>query len=564
VSAHGIRYIVIDVANQERVIFNDKIPFFLQSEKYFMESYHELTSYLQPTEKSLHGFKSGFITNISHELRTPLNGIMGIVEMLVKSQNLPEHEKEMANLAKRSGETLMGIINDILDYSRLEGGKLEVESIPFNLKDEVDSLIKEFIPEAREKKIVITTDFTTPLPVDFIGDPVRLRQVISNLLNNAIKFTPFGTVQITSRTAKTVNGGPAILISIKDSGIGIKQEKLETIFEPFSQADQSLSRKFGGTGLGTTISKHLVLLMGGEISAKSPSGLSPDPQYPGAEISFTLPLKTRKYLKSLDFTGIYSYAQLKCLVISDDPLQVQVISRNFIALGLDFKVLPPTRETLDLLIRRDPVHLVVIDHRYDFNGIEFLQEMYNHHLHKDHLIILQSSDYQSSNTTIAHRLGADVYLRKPIQLSTLREFILSNFPDLLAHEKEAILSVPEALKIMVIEDNLLNQKVIRNLLRKIGYDITIVVSVHEAFEVLNDCEFDLILADFYIIQSASSSVIADMKSRNFKCPIVVMASSFDLNDDTRNALLHSGVDDFLLKPFDMQLVSEVLFRMVAP
>jgi signal transduction histidine kinase/CheY-like chemotaxis protein len=561
VSTNGMRYIVIDSTNQERVIFNDKIPFFLQNEEFIMQSYHELTTYLQPTEKTIQGFKSGFVTNISHELRTPLNGILGMLEMLVKSKSIPNREMEITLLAKRSTETLMGLINDILDYSRLEVGKLEVESMPFNLKEEVDSLIKEFLPEARDKKIILTTRFEEPLPVDFIGDPMRFRQVLSNLLNNAIKFTPFGTIQIATFRTKALNGGRAIKFCIKDSGIGIKPDKLETIFEPFSQADQSLSRNYGGTGLGTTISKHLVLLMGGEISAKSPSDLSVDPNYPGAEICFTLPLKTRKYSKKLNFTGILSFAQLKALVISDDPLQVQVVTRNFIALGVDFKILPPSKETLDLLKKRESIHLVVIDHRYDFNGLDFLDVMHNHKLHDEYLIVLQSSDYQASNTTIAHRLGADVFLRKPIPLAILREFLLNNFPDLVAREKEAVLSVPSDLRIMVIEDNLLNQKVIRNLIKKIGYDSTVVISPEEALEVLNDCEFDLVLVDFYILQSAELNVVSQIKGNNFKCPVVVMASPFDLNDETRNAMTHMGVDDFLLKPFDMQLVSDVLFRM---
>ncbi len=563
VTAQGIRYIVIDTSNKERVIFNDKIPFFLQSEKFYLESFHELTSYIQPADKDLHGFQSGFMTNISHELRTPLNGILGMVDMLLNSPSLPEPEKEMTILAKRSAETLFGLINDILDYSRLEAGKFEVESIPFNLKEEVDSLIKEFLPEAREKKIVITTTFNEMLPLDFIGDPVRFRQLLSNLINNAIKFTPFGTVQIATSQAKAVNGGPAIMFSIKDSGIGINQDQLEKIFEPFSQADLSLTRSYGGTGLGTTISKHLVLLMGGEIWAKSPSGLSPDPQYPGAEIFFTLPLKTRKFSKKLDFSGIYSFAQLKCLVVSDDTLQVQVISRNLIALGVDFKVLPPSRETINLL--KDKIfHMVVIDHRFDLNGLDFMQEMHNYQLHKDFLIILQSSDFQASNTTLAHRLGADLYLRKPIAIATLREVLLNNFPNLMARERDAALSVPEDLKIMAIEDNVLNQKVIRNLFRKIGYELVLVASVEEAFKKLNGLEFDLILVDFYILQSTDGSFISEIKEKKANCPVVVMASSFDLNDDTRNLLLHYGVDDFLLKPFDMQLVAEILFRMVAP
>ncbi len=561
VSAQGMRYIVIDATNNERVFFNDKIPFFLQSEKLFIETYHELTPYTKPDEKKLGGFQSGFISSISHELRTPLNGIMGMVDMLINSPSLPEHEREMTVIAKRSAETLMGLINDILDYSRLEAGKFEIESRPFNLKDEVESLIKEFLPSAREKKIIITTAFNEPLPADFIGDPLRIRQVLSNLLNNAIKFTPFGTIQIATSLSKTVNGGPAIRFSIKDSGIGIKPEKLEKIFEPFAQENQELNRSYGGTGLGTTISKHLVLLMGGEIGAKSPTDLSSDPQYPGAEICFTLPLKTKKIPKNLNFSGIYSFAQLKSLVISDDPLQVQVISRNFIALGVDFKVLPPTRETIDILKEKSH-HLLVIDHRYDLNGLEFLQELHNHQLHKEFLIILQSSDFQASNTTIAHRLGADVYLRKPIPLTTLRDFLLSNFTDIMARERLTTLSVPEELKILAIEDNTLNQKVIKNLLRKIGYDLKLASSVTEAMELLNHTEFDLVLIDFYMIHLSDNSIMKDIKEKNPACPVVIMASSFDLNDDTRNLLLHSGVDDFLLKPFDMQLVADVLFRMV--
>lgn len=561
VSAQGMRYIVIDATNHERVFFNDKIPFFLQSEKLFIETYHELTSYTKPDEKKLGGFKTGFISSISHELRTPLNGIMGMVDMLINSPALPEHEREMTVIAKRSAETLMGLINDILDYSRLDAGKFEIESIPFNLKDEVESLIKEFLPSAREKKIIITTAFNEPLPADFIGDPLRIRQVLSNLLNNAIKFTPFGTIQIATSLSKTVNGGPAIRFSIKDSGIGIKPEKLEKIFEPFAQENQELNRSYGGTGLGTTISKHLVLLMGGEIGAKSPTDLSSDPQYPGAEICFTLPLKTKKITKNLNFSGIYSFAQLKSLVISDDPLQVQVISRNFIALGVDFKVLPPTRETINILKEKNH-HLLVIDHRYDLNGLEFLQELHNHQLHKEFLIILQSSDFQASNTTIAHRLGADVYLRKPIPLTTLRDFLLSNFTDIMARERLTTLSVPEDLKILAIEDNTLNQKVIKNLLRKIGYDLKLASSVNEAMELLSKSEFDLVLIDFYMIHLSDNSFVNDIKDKNPACPVVVMASSFDLNDDTRNLLLHSGVDDFLLKPFDMQLVADVLFRMV--
>ncbi len=563
VSLQGKRYLVIDEHKNERLFYNDKIPFFLQTELYYLESFHELTSFINPEKSGLQGFKPGFITNISHELRTPLTGLLGMIDMLTGSPNLSEHEKEISVLAKRSGEILMSLINDILDFSRMESGKLEIESIPFNLKEEIDSLIKEFLPQAREKKIIITTSFNDPLPGDFIGDPVRLRQVISNLLNNAIKFTPFGTVQIATCQAKTLNGGPAIMFCIKDSGIGIKNEKLQEIFEPFSQADPSLNRHYGGTGLGTTISKQLVLLMGGEIFAKSPSGLSSDPEYPGAEICFTLPLKTRRVSKNLDFSGIFSFAQIKCLIVTDDSIEVHTLTRNLIALKVDFTVLPPSRETIETLRKKNSFNMVVIDHRYDLNGIDFLQEMHNHQVHNNYLVILQSSDYISSNTSIAHRLGADVYLRKPIPIGTLKDFLFNNFPKLLVHERNAALPLPEQIRILVIEDNKLNQKVARNLFRKIGYETNIVNSIESASGIIEKGGIDVIFLEFSILQAARHTIASDIKITNAGCRLVVMASTTEINDDTRNFLLQNGIDGFLIKPFNTEQITDMLFKMVA-
>ncbi|GAO29365.1 BarA sensory histidine kinase [Geofilum rubicundum JCM 15548] len=288
VSASGVRYTIQDVNGVERLINNEKIPIFLQSERYVFEFFHELTGFVQKTDSLLSTSQSEFIANISHELRTPLNGIIGMTDLLLGSHTLQRDDREKTYMAKRSAETLLSLINDILDFSKLEAGHFEIESMPFNLKEETKTIVNDFIPLAREKGIHLMTRFDQALPSDFIGDPLRIRQVFNSLLNNAIKFTPTGKIEVSAQPGKLPNGGQAILFSVKDSGIGIQPQKLKTIFEPFSQADSSSARKFGGTGLGTTISKQLVQLMGGEIWANSPSGLSSHPEFPGTEFCFTI------------------------------------------------------------------------------------------------------------------------------------------------------------------------------------------------------------------------------------------------------------------------------------
>jgi signal transduction histidine kinase/DNA-binding response OmpR family regulator len=548
ISASGIRYTLEDMNGVERIVNNEKIPIFLQSEKYVIEFFHELTAFVQGSENSLSASQSEFIANISHELRTPLNGIIGMTDLLMGSANLLPDDREKTYLAKRSAETLLSLINDILDFSKLETGKFEIESMPFNLKDETQTIVDDFIPLAREKGIQIITRFDDVLPTDFLGDPMCIRQVFNSLLNNAIKFTPSGNIEVSAKQGKLLNGGPAVLFSVKDSGIGIQPIKLKTIFEPFSQADASSSRKFGGTGLGTTISKQLVQLMGGEIWANSPSGLSSAPDSPGSEFCFTLPMKSRRYQKKLDFPEVYSFAQIKALVITDEALQVKVLTRNFIALGIDFKIMPPARETIDRLKQGFDYQLLVIDHRYDLNSLDFLQVLHNHHLHKELLILVQSSDYHTSNTSLARRLGADVYLRKPIPLANLKKFFIDYFPDLSDREKHARLSIPEELVILVMESNALNQKLTENMLNKLGYRTVLFSKADQVNLYLSKEEVDVVLLDCSNSEEESLAQLEQLQEGKLSCPILLMISEEGMNEPVMKAFEEKGVSGFLYKP----------------
>lgn len=548
ISASGVRYTLQDKNGVERIVNNEKIPIFLQSEKYVIEFFHELTGFVQGSDNSLSASQSEFIANISHELRTPLNGIIGMTDLLMGSANLQPEDREKTYLAKRSAETLLSLINDILDFSKLEAGTFEIESMPFNLKEEALAIINDFIPLAREKGIQIISRFEHALPTDFVGDPMSIRQVFNSLLNNAIKFTPAGKIEVTAQQGKLVNGGPAIVFSVKDSGIGIQPHKLKTIFDPFSQADTSLSRKFGGTGLGTTISKQLVQLMGGEIWANSPSGLSTNPDTPGSDFCFSLPLRSRRYHKTLDFSEVYSFAQIKALIITDEALQVKVLSRNFIALGIDFKIMPPARETIDRLRQGIDYQLLVIDHRYDLNGLDFLQELHNHHLHKQVLVLVQSSDFHTSNTSLARRLGADVYLRKPIPLASLKKFFIDYFPDLSDREKNARLSIPEELVVLVLESNALNQKLTESMLNKLGYRTVLFSRAEEVMLYLSSEEVDVVLLDSLNTEDETVAQLEQLQVGGFNCPVLLMVPENMVNGAMLKKFEKKGVNGFLFKP----------------
>ncbi len=559
-STSSFKYILKNKQEEESVILVEKIPFFLQSQQYIINMYIEVSS-LDLKKKMNTGCnetKSTFIANISHELRTPLNGIIGMTDLLMGS-NLHSQEKEMLSVVTRSADTLLTLINDILDFSKIEAGKFEVESIQFNLKDEIENTVHDFQAKAKENNIQLSWSSSIPLPNDFIGDPMRLRQILNNLISNGIKFTPVnGRIKINVSETKALNGNRAILFSIKDSGIGIKKEKLEMIFNPFSQADGSTTRKYGGTGLGTTISKQLVSLMGGEIKVKSPSGLTDNPKYPGAEFIFTLPFRTNKYTKTIDFSNITLPTEIKALVITDDPLQVQTITKNLASLHIEYDELTPSNETIDILKEKHKYHIIIIDNRPDFNGLEFLNTLHSNKLHSNVLIIVQSADFKQANTRIAKQLGADIYLRKPVKLSILKEFILNHFPEIDSNDMTTALVSGKNLKVLVAEDNRLNQRVIQNLFKRLFITIDIAQNGVIALKMAKEKDYNMIFMDIYMPEMDGISAVKELKKRGNNCPAIGMTASNDLEEKI-NAM-DAGMDDYIIKPVKLEELSRMITK----
>ena len=544
---------------EEKVILGEKIPFFLQTQKYTINLFLETSSLNLRENIEEHGeLKSNFIANISHELRTPLNGIIGMTDLLMGAE-LHVQEKDMLSVIKRSADTLLTLINDILDFSKIEAGKFEVESIPFNLHDEIENTINDFLVKAHENNIQLTWHSDIPLPKDFIGDPIRLRQVLNNLIGNAIKFTPMsGRILLSITETSSLNGSKAVRFAVKDTGIGISKEKLDIIFKPFSQADETTTRKYGGTGLGITIAKQLVELMGGEIEVVSPSGLSDNPKYPGAEFIFTLPLRTNKQSKAVDHSNITKISDIKALIITDNPLQVVTMTKNLASLNIRNKVLTPSNETLDFIKSGNEYHLVIIDNRPDFDGLEFLNDLHSNDLTSNVLIIVQSYDFQKVNTRIAKQLGADAYLRKPVKLATLKEFIHQHFPAIDPGELNDTSVRTHDLKILIAEDNKLNQRVMLNLFKKLSIDIDIAVNGKEAVRMASRKSYDLIFMDIFMPGMDGITAMTELKKLSINIPVIGMSASAD-SEEKKNAM-ESGMDDYITKPVKLEELSRMITK----
>ncbi len=554
------KYIFNEATHNKQVVLKERIPFYNQNNKYYILQYVEITPLeLNPTvQEANHSAQTRFIANISHELRTPLNAIIGMTDMILTSTTIQNTDKDMLTVVKRSADTLLALINDILDFSKIEAGKLEIESIPVNLEKEIKQSLNDFINLSKERSIQLSWSTDIELPDHFTTDPLRFRQILNNLIGNAIKFTLAGKVHLHISESKTLNGTYALKFKISDTGIGIQKEKLKIIFNSFSQEDESTTRKFGGTGLGTSISKNLVKLMGGEIWADSPSSISTNPEYPGAEFTFTIPYNNKQKIKNLDYSYILSYSQIHALIITDDAMYVQNIIKNIMALGITYKTMAPSQETIQMLRNRNNIQLIIIDQRPDFNGIDFLQQLYSYNLYKKFLILLQSSDYELMNNNLGKKLGADAYLRKPVSLSTLQNLLLKHFKSVKNPINTFGRVVPSNIKILVAEDNLFNQKVAQNLFKKVGYDIDLANNGKEAILKFKSNKYHIIFMDLLMPELDGFDATKELKCYDESCPIIAMTAN---NDDTQRQLaFKAGMDDFITKPAHKDEITRMIIK----
>lgn len=514
--------------------------------------------------------KSHFIAKMSHEIRTPLNGIIGLSQLLGKTP-LSEHQKDYLTNITSSSHTLLGIINDVLDFAKVEAGKLEVERTNFNL----DELLKELssICSVLSKSQPIELIFSTPaeLPRRLLGDPLRLKQVLLNLCSNAIKFTSAGYVMLHIEFAsQTSSEGMMLRFSVEDSGIGISADRLSCIFEPFSQADGSTSREYGGTGLGLPISQHLITLMGGVLQAESTIGS-------GSRFTFTLPFQIIEHNDPDEWDIGEGNEPYRVLVVEDHPLM-----RNGLQDTLEsFALIVTTVPSWDSLSKQlggkedgeDDFHFLILDMESDdMYGLETWDALLGS-IRRDRtcLICLTSSMGKEELLTLPEEIRPDAVLVKPIsrlELYQTLEYLFHPKQESRVAEHGSMPNPSETEEewghILLVEDNEINQQVAMELLEERGYRVTLATNGQEALDTLDNGEFSLVLMDIHmpVMDGVEATKLLRLNPRFREIPIIGLTANVVKQD--QEAYIRMGMNDVISKPLDVKLLFRVIHKWIEP
>jgi len=509
--------------------------------------------------------KSNFLAVMSHEIRTPLNGILGLIHLL---QHTPLNEKQLNHLTRLqfSGETLLNLINDILDFSKIEAGNMQLEYIEFNLDDMLRNLAGMVAYRAQDKGLELVFDIEPDVPRLLIGDSFRLQQVLVNLVGNAIKFTERGEVVLQITCLRPDTQRAILTFSVRDTGIGMSKEHIERLFQPFTQADSSISRKYGGTGLGLTISQRLVQMMGGKIEVESEPGR-------GSVFWFTLELeKQRKHLQTRPL-----YAKdlrgLKVLLIDDHHIAREYLRNAMKSFTFQVTIASNVNQGLELIQQQNPkapYRLVVIDvsHNSEMTGLQIAKSI--RQLARTSylpIILLLNADemiYQDATALV------DGYLVKPVTRSQLFDMVMQVFGQTISKPPQNLEAISESEQIrtlrdkhvLLVEDNEINQLVAEEMLKNLGIKVTIAKNGEESIWMVKNGHFDAVLMDIQMPgmdgYQTTAQIRSDPRFTFDKLPIIAITAH--ALDSDRQKALESGLNDYISKPIDVQRLTSVLLQ----
>ncbi|WP_416878555.1 response regulator [Litorimonas sp.] len=514
--------------------------------------------------------KSEFLANMSHEIRTPMNGVLGMTQVL-SGTSLSEEQSELVEVIQRSGDALLTIINDILDFSKIEAGKFSLDEAPFQLREAVEDVAALLGSTANKKGIELIVNVKEAAPVTLIGDVGRLRQVLINLVGNAIKFTEKGYViaDVDSR----VEGDKAVMdFSVRDTGIGIEEDKLNKIFNEFEQADGSTTRNFGGTGLGLAISRKMVELMGGNIEVSSVYGK-------GSTFSFTikLPFSAGQEKAAPASDTQKDFSNIRALIVDDIEVNRRIVASELSRLSMQVSTAEGPKTAVRLLVEaiknKTPFDFIICDYQMpDIDGLQFVRALQKQAVLKDiPVIVLSSVDTTETKTAFLDQ-NVSRYLVKPVRSAALKQAILRvveretdgpkadgfSKPTKIYERPEAeTLPVLSNSRILIAEDNDINIQVLKRSLDPKGYALDFAVNGEIAFEMFQRNDYDLVLMDIsmpVMDGTEAARLIRKFETETTREATPIIALSAHASDDHRDKFLRAGMDDFLAKPYKLDVL----------